>query len=122
MIIFARKFSCKQTMVDTSKPIHINYPNFDKVVSQSLILVDFWAEWCAPCKTQDPILEELAKEMSGKALIGKVNVDDNRTLATRFGISSIPTLILFKNGERVEYFVGLQSKTRILQAIEKNLK
>jgi len=108
-------------MMDTSKPVHLNYPNFDKVVDQSLILVDFWAEWCAPCKAQDPILEELAKELNGKALIGKVNVDDNRTLANKYGITSIPTLILFKNGERIHQFVGVQSKERIMVYINKNL-
>lgn len=109
-------------MIDTSKPIHLNYPNFDQVVNQSYILVDFWAEWCGPCKAQDPILEELASELDGKALIGKVNVDDNRTLATRFGISSIPTLILFKDGKRIHQFVGAQSKERLLHFINKNLK
>ncbi len=108
-------------MMDTSKPIHLNYPNFDKVVNESLILVDFWAEWCAPCKAQDPILEDLAKELDGKALIGKVNVDDNRTLANRFGITSIPTMILLKNGKRVHHFAGVQSKERILHFINKNL-
>ena len=108
-------------MLDTSKPIHLNYPNFDKVVEHGLILVDFWAEWCAPCKAQDPILEDLAKALNGKALIGKVNVDDNRTLANKYGITSIPTLILFKNGQRVHHFVGTQSKERLLLYIEKNL-
>ncbi|MCB2221260.1 MAG: thioredoxin [Bacteroidetes bacterium] len=108
-------------MLDTSKPIHLNYPNFDQVVGQSFILVDFWAEWCAPCKAQDPILEELAKELNGRALIGKVNVDDNRTLANKYGITSIPTMILFKNGKRVHYFVGTQSKERIMHYIDKNM-
>ena len=56
-------------MIDTTRPIHLNYPNFDKVINSSTILVDFWAEWCAPCKTQDPILEEVASELDGKALI-----------------------------------------------------
>lgn len=106
-------------MIDTSKPIHLNYPNFDKVVSQSLILVDFWAEWCAPCKAQDPILEEVAAEMNGRVLIGKVNVDDNRTLASKYGIMNIPTMILFKNGEKLHHFVGVQSKERIEHILKK---
>lgn len=108
-------------MLDTKKPVHLNYPNFDKVVGHSLVLVGFWAEWCAPCKVQDPILEEVANELNGKALIGKVNVDDNRTLANKYGITSIPTMILFKNGQRLHQFVGVQSKERILQYINKNL-
>ena len=106
-------------MVDLSKPIHLNYPNFDGVVSKSIILVDFWAECCAPCKAQDPILEELAAELQGKVLIGKVNVDDNRTLANKYGITSIPTLILFKNGQRLHQFAGTQSKERLLHYINK---
>ena len=106
-------------MIDTSKPIHLNYPNFDKVVGQSLILVDFWAEWCAPCKAQDPILEELAAELGDKVLIGKVNVDDNRTLAAKYGIMNIPTMILFRNGEKIHHFVGLQSRERIIHILNK---
>ena len=121
LIIFAAENSSKKIMIDTSKPIHLNYPNFDQVVNKSLILVDFWADWCAPCKAQDPILEEVAEELNGKALIGKVNVDDNRTLATKYGITSIPTMILFKNGERVHQFVGVQSKERIMIYINKYL-
>ena len=76
-------------MVDTTRPIHLNYPNFEKVVGNSTVLVDFWAEWCAPCKVQDPILDEVAGEMQGKILIGKVNVDDNRVLASKYNIMSI---------------------------------
>jgi len=108
-------------MIDVSKPLHLNYPNFEKVVAKSTILVDFWAAWCAPCKAQDPILEEVAKELNGKALIGKVNVDDNRTLAAKYGISSIPTMILFKKGENIHQFVGVQPKDNIINTILKNL-
>jgi len=106
-------------MIDTSKPLHLNYPNFDKVVSNSTILLDFWAEWCAPCKVQDPILDEVAKDFNGEVLIGKVNVDDNRTLATKYGIMNIPTMILFKNGEKLHQFVGVQSKENILSTVKR---
>jgi thioredoxin 1 len=108
-------------MIDTSKPIHLNYPNFDRVVVNSTILVDFWASWCSPCKVQDPILDEVAKELNGKALVGKVNVDDNHSLASKYGIMSIPTMILFKNGQKVHQFVGVQSKEKIVSTILKNL-
>jgi thioredoxin 1 len=107
-------------MVDTTKPLHLNYPNFDKVIANATILVDFWASWCSPCKVQDPILEEVAKELNGKALIGKVNVDDNRTIASKYGITSIPTMILFKNGKKIHQFVGVQPKEKLLSAILKN--
>lgn len=108
-------------MLDTSKPIHLNYPTFDKVVSQSMILVDFWAEWCGPCKVQDPILDQVAKELGDKILVGKVNIDDNRTLASKYNIMSIPTMILFKNGEKIHHFSGIQSKERILHILEKHI-
>jgi len=108
-------------MIDTLKPIHLNYPNFDKVIGKTTILVDFWAEWCAPCKVQDPILEEVAKELNGRALVGKVNVDDNRTLASKYGIMNIPTMILFKNGQKVHQFVGVQSREKIISTVLQNL-
>ena len=108
-------------MVDTLRPIHLNYPNFDEVVGKSTILVDFWAEWCGPCKAQDPILEELASELNGKILVGKVNVDDNRILANKYGIMNIPTMILFRNGEKIHHFVGLQSKERIRHILSKHI-
>jgi thioredoxin 1 len=108
-------------MIDTMKPIHLNYPNFDKVVSKTTILVDFWAEWCGPCKVQDPILEEVAKELNGKVLVGKVNVDDNRTIANKYNIMNIPTMILFRNGQKVHQFVGVQPKEKIINTILKNL-
>jgi len=106
-------------MIDTSKPLHLNYPNFDKVISNSTILVDFWADWCATCKVQDPILEDVVGELNGEILVGKVNVDDNRTLATQYGIINIPTMILFKNGEKLHQFVGVQSKENILNTIKR---
>lgn len=108
-------------MVDTNKPVHLNYMTFDKVVGQKTVLVDFWAEWCAPCKVQDPILDEVAKELNGRALVGKVNVDDNRTLANKYGIMNIPTMILFKDGQKVHQFVGVQPKDKVVNTILKNL-
>ena len=74
------------------------------------ILVDFWAEWCGPCKMIAPVLDELATEQAGKAVVAKVNIDDAPEIATRFGITSIPTLIVFKNGQPVRTLRGVQSK------------
>ncbi len=85
------------------------------------VLVDFWAAWCGPCRIQGPIIEELAKEIGDKAKVGKLEVDENPMTAQKFGIMSIPTVILFKNGQRVWQGVGVQSKEALLEEINKAL-
>lgn len=86
--------------------------NFNEVLlkSEKPVLVDFWAEWCGPCRMLSPVVEELSKEYEGKAVIGKLNVDDNPAIAEKYGIMSIPTLLIFKNGKIVEKQVGLVQK------------
>ena len=97
--------------------------NFDDRLTGAAypVLVDFWAAWCGPCKVIAPWLEELADELSGQALIGKIDVEDNGGLANRFGISSIPTLILFKNGRVVDQMIGAVPKAQIRKMVEKHL-
>ena len=94
--------------------------NFEQEVMQAGVpaLVDFWAEWCMPCKMLAPTIDELAAEYQGTLKVGKVDTDSNREISMKFGISAIPTLILFKDGEVIKKFVGLQQKAELKAAID----
>lgn len=96
--------------------------NFDSVVNDSLpVLVDFWAPWCGPCRSLSPIVDEVADELAGKLAVVKCNVDDNQDLAMKYGVMSIPTLIVFKNGEEIDRSVGALPKARLQALLEKHL-
>ncbi len=104
------------------EPVKLNDSNFqEKLNEYPLVLVDFWADWCGPCKMVEPIIEELAEDLQGKAVFGKVNVDKNKQTASQFQVSSIPTMIVFKDGEVVDRMIGALPKEQIKQKLEPHM-
>ncbi len=102
-----------------SKPVEITDQNFNDIINtDQTVLVDFWAEWCGPCKMIGPVVEELASDYDGKAVIGKVDVDANPEVSAKFGIRSIPTLLVFKNGEIVDKQIGAVPKSVLSQKLD----
>ena len=106
-----------------AKPITVTDGTFEKLVvnAETPVLVDFWAEWCGPCKMIAPVLEEIATDLDGKLTIGKLDVDENGSTAMAFGVMSIPTLLLFKGGKPVERIVGYQPKQQLMGKLQRHL-
>ncbi len=102
--------------------LHLNQEGFDKLLaSETPMLVDFWATWCGPCKMLAPVIEELGSQYEGKVSVGKVDVDENQTLAMNYGVMNIPTVVLIQNGSEVDRLVGLLPKERYEQMIAAHL-
>jgi len=93
--------------------------NFQQQTKNKVVLVDFWATWCAPCRMMAPVLNDVASELTGNSLVGKINIEQHQSLAQKFKVRSIPTLILFKNGTEINRFVGIKSKDFLLKEIAK---
>ena len=109
-------------MADSKAVRNIGDSDFDSVLNAGKpVFVDFWAPWCGPCRIVGPIVEELAPSYEGKAVIAKLNVDDNPNVAQRFGVTSIPTMMMFKNGKLVDRIVGAAPKGALQQFIDRNL-
>lgn len=103
--------------------LEITDSNFDEVVlkSDKPVLIDFWAEWCGPCRAVGPLVDEISSEYEGKAIIGKVNVDNNPDISVRYGIRNIPALLYFKNGEIVDKQIGAAPKSILVEKLENQL-
>ena len=106
-------------VADHEKVLTLTDKNFQQQTKNKLVLVDFWATWCAPCRMMAPVLNDVASELTGNSLVGKINIEQHQTLAQKFNVRSIPTLILFKNGTEINRFVGIKSKDFLLKEIAK---
>jgi thioredoxin 1 len=105
-------------VVEPSPVVELTAADFESRIAMGVVLVDFWAPWCGPCRLQGPIVEQLAGQVQGKATVAKLNVDDAPAIAQKFGISSIPTLIVFRDGRAVKQFVGVTQRDELAGAIE----
>jgi thioredoxin 1 len=114
-----KSISKEPAMSVVSNVIHLNAGAFDKVKGQPKpVIIDFWAPWCGPCRTQGPILDEVSVRIGDRAIVAKVNVDEEASLAAPFGVQAIPTLVILKGGQVVQRFTGVQSAETLVKALE----
>ena len=117
-----KEAATKAMMSSITEPIGLTDSNFANEISKyPIMLVDFWAPWCGPCRMVSPIIEQLSREYSGKVAFGKVNVDENQSIAASFGIQSIPTLMIFKNGKAVDVMLGALPKAQIEMKLKQQI-
>jgi thioredoxin 1 len=119
VIYTKRKMKSVGSIPDSTKIKVLTDQNFPHKIKNGMALVDFWASWCMPCKLMVPTLNELADQMDGKVMIGKVNIDESKATAAKFGVRSIPTMILFRNGKEIHRFVGVKSKDYLLRELDR---
>lgn len=112
----------KQALSSITQPVHLSDSNFSgETAKYPLMLVDFWAPWCGPCRMVAPVIDQLAKEYAGKVVFGKVNVDENPIISNTFGIASIPTMMVFKGGKVVDVMIGAMPKGQIEMKLKQHL-
>lgn len=113
----------KELLRNITAPLNLDESDFTQTINKfPLVLVDFWAPWCGPCRMMSPIIDQVGKDYRGKLVVGKVNVDENPNISRQFGISSIPTLMLFKSGQAVNNIIGSVSKSRIDEMVRMHLE
>ena len=115
---------CKKPLPLDNQPVTVTDATFASAVERSPlpVLLDMWAPWCGPCRTVAPVVEEIAKQMTGRVRVGKLNVDENPATAARFGVQSIPTLLVFNEGREIDRIVGAQPKTAIMQRLHQVIR
>ena len=118
---FLNYYKMKKTPVveDNGKIKKLTDQNFEHQIKSGVMLVDFWATWCMPCKMMAPVLNNLSEDLTGNASVGKLDVDQNQAASAKYGVRSIPTLVLFKNGKEINRFVGVKTKDFLLKEIRK---
>jgi len=118
---FLNYYKMKKTPVveDNGKIKKLSDQNFEHQIKSGIMLVDFWATWCMPCKMMAPVLNDLSEELTGNASVGKLDVDQNRAASAKYAVRSIPTMVLFKNGKEINRFVGVKTKDFLLKEIQK---
>jgi len=117
--VYARiKMKLLPKVADHANILTLTDKNFQQQTKNKLVLVDFWAEWCAPCKMMAPVLNDVAGDLTGNSHVGKLNIEQYQSMAQQFNVRSIPTLILFKNGKEVKRFVGIKQKDFLLKEIQ----
>lgn len=121
MIYSFRRMKAMAAVPESEKIITLTDKNFQSQTKKGLVLVDFWAEWCMPCKVMGPVLNELAEDENFKAVVAKLNVDHYQPVSQQFGIRGIPTIILFKNGKEVDRIVGIKPKDFLIKQVNKHL-
>ena len=114
-----RKMKNTPVVEDNEKIKKLTDQNFEHQIKSGVILVDFWASWCMPCKMMAPVLNEVSEELTGNATVGKLNVEQNQAASSKYGVRNIPTLLLFKNGIEINRFVGVKTKEFLLKEIIK---